>query len=271
VPLGNASTANRSETTPRRGTDEVDGPIVVLNWTDDGLGLVDALALAAPRASGPSVICVGARPSSAVAEAAIPDRHRGSMRYVQAPRASDDVVGLARVLADDVDVASARSIIVRPDPTTQEPDANSRVTCVAVKRACGSNAVPNILVEVQDPEAAYEFAGLGVATVFYPGYLRAALLAHACVDLGVFQFVYGLLRGRYRVRLLPMADDLRDATFLDAVARHEADGEGNAITIIGIQVVRKSDDTRPDGNLLINPGPRRRLTDAVALLALGEA
>ena len=41
-------------------------------------------------------------------------------------------------------------------------------------------------MEVRDPEAAYEFAGLGVATVFYPGYLRAALLAHACVDLGVF-------------------------------------------------------------------------------------
>lgn len=267
-------TAGESETGGTGVPAERDpGPIVVLNWTPAETSLVAALAAAAPRRDGPAVVCVGSRTADGVKRAGGEEIH-ASMRYVQAPRASDDVDALSRILADVVDVARARSVIVRPDPDTQEADANSRVTCVAVARACGSRPVPNVLVEVQDPDAAFEFAGLGVATVFYPGYLRAALLAHACVDLGVFQFVYGLLRGTYRVRLLPLPADLRSGTFLDAVLRLEEDEDGNPITLVGLQLSQPSDeattDAHPSGQrLLINPGPRYALTGALGLLALG--
>ena len=267
--MGAAGSETRGEAVPQ---EREAGPIVVLNWTVAELGLVAALAAAAPREGGPAVVCVGSRSADAV-KAAATKGLPATMRYVQAPRASDDVVGLARILGDDVDVARARSVIVRPDLDTQEADANSRVTCVAVARACESRPIPNVLVEVQDPDAAYEFAGLGVATVFYPGYLRAALLAHACVDLGVFQFVYGLLRGTYRVRLLPLPEDLRAATFLDAALRYEEDEDGRPITLVGLQLARTVDDAdraaSPTGSrLLINPGPKHPLSDALGLLAL---
>lgn len=265
--LGDLPQAARDDGTPP-ATKE--GPIVVLNWSPEAYGLVEALAAAAPRADGPAVFCVGSLPSAQVTDA-LPIDASAKMRYVEAPTASDDVVELARALEAEVGVAHARSVIVRPDRASQEPDANSRVTCVAVVRACGGRPIPNILVEVQDPEAAYEFAGLGVATVFYPGYLRAALLAHACVDLGVFQFVYGLLRGTYRVRLMPLPEVLETMTFLDAVDQLEEDEQGRPITLIGVHLRRKAGaEPTPSGHLVINPGPRHPLSDALGLLALEE-
>ncbi len=249
-----------------------DGPapsarrIVVVNWTLAAENLVDALRSVV--GGGGEVVCVG---STAAAEvdlhwASLP-ADRTSVRYVPAPGASDDVDALANVLATGVDIASAHSIIVLPDHHAREPDANSRVTCVAVARACEGKRIPNILVEVRDPEAAYEFAGLGVATVFYPGYLRAALLAHACVDLGVFQFLYGLLRGDLRVTLLPVDAGLRERTFYDAVLAHEEDDDGRPVTLIGVQVEPGADAV---GQMVINPGPKFSLGKASGLLALRE-
>jgi hypothetical protein len=136
-----------------------------------------------------------------------------------------------------------------------------------VARACEGGDIPNTLVEVRDPEAAYEFAGLGVATVFYPGYLRAALLAHACVDLGVFQFLYSLLRGDLRVRLLPLSEDLRRGTFVEAVLAHEEDEAGAPITVIGLQLAASADTPE---RLVINPGPRHAMNHALGLLTLRE-
>ncbi|MCA9706411.1 MAG: hypothetical protein KDK70_11225 [Myxococcales bacterium] len=102
--------------------------------------------------------------------------------------------------------------------------------------------------------------------------LRAALLAHACVDLGVFQFVYGLLRGRYRVRLQPVPAALRTGTFYD-VARHlELDDHDRPVTPIGLQLPAPEapgSDGKP--SLLINPGPRHPVSDAVGLLVLVES
>jgi len=75
-------------------------------------------------------------------------------------------------------------------------------------RAQGLERIPDkgpaVVVAIEDPEASFEFAGLGVATVFYPGFLRAALFAHACIDLAVYHFILGLLRGRFRVRVMPI-------------------------------------------------------------------
>ena len=102
-----------------------------------------------------------------------------------------------------------------------------------------------------------------------PGYLRAALLAHACVDLGVFQFVYGLLRGRYRVRLWPVQPQWREGTFCDVAREVEADDEGRPVTPIGLQLPASEPDDEPD--LVINPGPRRSVSDAVGLLVLVDA
>jgi hypothetical protein len=268
-------------------------PMVIVNWSPAALGLVRALAKVAPpvppaapgeQAASP-VICVGTEPAAAVEPVLERSSARPLLRYVEAPSLAEGIAPLADALARDVGIAAARSVIVLPDAHAEEPDAASRLTCAAVVRACGQNPVPNILVEVEDPEAAYEFAGLHVATVFYPGYLRAALLAHACVDLGVFQFVYGLLLGRYRVRLRPVPAALRDATFFE-VARHlELDDGGRPITLIGLQLPSPVGPATPHGTrprpekpgpddettLLINPGPRRSVRDAVGLLVLVDA
>lgn len=254
--------------------------MVVINWSPAAAGLVRALARAtadAPDSSAP-VICVGTDATADVEEAL---SHVGPMpplRYVEAPMLAEGLDRLAQVLRDEVQIAAARSVIVLPDSHAEEPDAASRLTCAAVGRACDGRAVPNILVEVEDPEAAYEFAGLGVATVFYPGYLRAALLAHACVDLGVFQFVYGLLRGRYRVRLWPVPIELRGGTFVEAACEVEEDDRGRPITTIGLQLPppTASSDGTPASSaidatgacLVINPGPRQPLRDALGLLVL---
>jgi len=248
--------------------------MVIINWSPAAIGLVRALAVVAPvpPGAGPPVICVGTMAEAEVAEQLEDSSAKEMLRYVAAPTLAEGIAPLATVLAESVNIARARSVIVRPDPRTEEPDAASRLTCVAVSKACGSRPVPNILVEVEDPEAAYEFAGLGVATVFYPGYLRAALLAHACVDLGVFQFVYGLLRGRYRVRLQPVPADLREGTFYDVARQLELDERSRPVTPIGLQMSPTPEPgSEGDAALLINPGPRHPVKDAVGLLVLVDS
>jgi hypothetical protein len=259
VAVGDVAGAQRAEAPGEAGARR----IVVVNWTLDADNLVTALR--ASTREGTRVVCVGGQPAANVQQAWASRGDRADVRYLPAPSASDDLDGLAKVLREQADIATASSVIVVPDPRAREPDASSRVTCVAVGRACGDRPVPNILVEVRDPEAAYEFAGLGVATVFYPGYLRAALLAHACVDLGVFQFLYGLLCGDLRVRLLPLPEGLRAGSFYDAVLAHEEDDAGNPVTLIGVQ---GHNDAGPQ--LLINPGPTFSMRRAVGVLALQE-
>lgn len=249
-------------------------PMVVLNWTPDAVGLVRALAKVAPASSGdePPVVCVGTRLAAVVEQALQGSSARPLMRYVEAPSLAEGIGPLANVLESAVEIANARSVIVLPDDAAEEPDAASRLTCAAVGRACGSRPVPNILVEVEDPEAAYEFAGLGVATVFYPGYLRAALLAHACVDLGVFQFVFGLLRGHYRVRLLPVPPAMHDATFFELARHLELDEDDRPLTPIGLQLpVPEQPGLDGEATLVINPGPRHAVCDALGVLVLVEA
>ncbi len=249
-------------------------PMVVINWSPAALGLVRALARVAQVSpdAGPAVICVGTEAADTVDSALHGLSARNLLRYVEAPSLAEGIEPLADSLANDVQIVAARAVIVLPDAHAEEPDAASRLTCVAVARACGQHPVPNILVEVEDPEAAYEFAGLGVATVFYPGYLRAALLAHACVDLGVFQFVYGLLRGRYRVRLRPVPQGLSEGTFFEAACALEQDEQGRPLTPIGLQLPA-TESPGPDGEtaLVINPGPRCSVRDAVGVLVLVDA
>ena len=246
--------------------------MVVINWSPAALGLVRALAnITAAAPATPSVICVGSESVETIDQLLADSSARSLMRYVQAPSLAEGIEPLAAMLEHEVGIAEARSVIVLPDGNAEEPDAASRLTCVAVGRACAPRPVPNILVEVEDPEAAYEFAGLGVATVFYPGYLRAALLAHACVDLGVFQFVYGLLQGRYRVRLLPVPESLAKGTFLDLARELEEDERGQPITPIGLQLPSTDPDHESETSLVINPGPRRSVADAVGMLVLVES
>lgn len=240
--------------------------IVVVNWTLAAQNLIDALRSVV--ADDGEVVCVGTTTANEV------DLHwasspldRTGVRYVAAPAAGEDVDALTEVLRSGAEIPNADAVIVLPDHHAREPDANSRVTCVSVARACDAGRTPNILVEVRDPEAAYEFAGLGVATVFYPGYLRAALLAHACVDLGVFQFLYGLLRGDFRVALLPLDDSLRDGTFFEAMLANEQDEQGEPITLIGVQVEPTAESA---AQMVINPGPKYHLGHATGLLALQE-
>jgi hypothetical protein len=119
---------------------------------------------------------------------------------------------------------------------------------------------------VQDPEAAFEFVGLGVSTVFYAGHLRAALLGQACVDLGVYEFILGLLRGRHRVASIPVPAGLRARTFADAALELELDARGRPITLVGVTTRAKSDPARI--GVRVNPGPRAPLREIESLLAL---
>jgi hypothetical protein len=122
-------------------------------------------------------------------------------------------------------------------------------------------------VAVEDPEATHEFAGLGVATIFYPGFLRAALLAHACLDLAAFRAACSaLVRGR------PADPDLAGAAGAAARARAsatrassvEADpARGNPVTLLGVFAGAADAPT-----MVVNPGPGRALADAVGLLVL---
>lgn len=165
-------------------------------------------------------------------------------------------------------IAEVDAVIVLPKSGAAEVDAHSRLTCVAVRRACGDGAMPTTVVAIEDPEASFEFAGLGVTTIFYPGFLRAALFAHACVDLPVFHFILGLLRGAYRVETLPVPPELRASTFRDACRTYERGADGRPITLVGVF----AEDPRGEGPALmkINPGPGFALAGARSLLAIAE-
>lgn len=180
----------------------------------------------------------------------------------------DGVDGFVALLAGPARIREAAAVIVLPQPGAAEVDAHSRLTCVAIHRACGGAAMPTTVVAIEDPEASFEFAGLGVTTIFYPGFLRAALFAHACVDLPVFHFILGLLRGAYRVDTLPVPEELRASTFRDACRTLERGGDGRPITLVGVF----ADDPRGSGPPLmkINPGPTFALAQARSLLAIAE-
>lgn len=166
----------------------------------------------------------------------------------------------------ELDIVHAHAVIVLPRAGVDEPDSGSRITCAAIRRACGDRVGPNLLVEIEDPEAAFEFVGLGVSSVFYPGHLRAALLGQACVDLGVFQFIIGLLRGRHHVRSIPVPEQLRAGTFSDAALTLEQDDIGRPMTVIGVAKGRSESGQPID--IVVNPGPRTPLREVVCLMAL---
>lgn len=242
------------------------GPgVVVLHWSADRLGLIDELARALTRVGVSRITIV--RDGSVAPSSSTVGGVEVSGRSIAAPLGSDAYAEALRELG----IASASAVIVLPRAGVDEPDSGSRLTCAAIRRACGDRVGPNLLVEIEDPEAAFEFVGLGVATVFYPGHLRAALLGQACVDLGVFQFVGGLLRGRHHLRSLPVPEHLRARSFADAAVELECDEHGRPMTIIGVGRERPDFGTALD--VQVNPGPRTPLREVVCLMALvsGEA
>lgn len=233
------------------------GRLVIVNWEPEASGLVRALQ----ELGAAELVCIGTA-AEAVGEAALAGmRARGTVRYLAAS-VGDGVEAFAELLVREVEVATARSVIVLPHHGGGEPDAFSRITCAAIHRAC-RGAPPRILVAVEDPEATHEFAGLGVATIFYPGFLRAALLAHACLDLAAFRVLLGMVRGRLRVQTWPVPAALRGGTFRDACFEVEADPAGNPVTLLGLFAGAAAAPT-----MLVNPGPARTLADAVGLLVL---
>lgn len=231
------------------------GRLVIVNWEPEALGLVRALQELGAR----ELVCVGTAEATAASEALA--EMRGSVRYVAAS-VGDGVEPFAALLAEDVAVAAAQCVIVLPHHGGGEPDAFSRITCTAIHRACRGKP-PRVLVAVEDPEATHEFAGLGVATIFYPGFLRAALLAHACLDLAAFRVLLGLVRGKLRVQTWPVPPALQGRTFRDACVEVEADAAGDPVTLLGLFAGPAAAPT-----MIVNPGPARALADAVGLLVL---
>ena len=234
--------------------------MVVLHWSPAAEGLVDALARTMNAVGVARITCVrdgvGATSERALRGVTVEVR-----AIAAAPGSEAHAEGL-RALG----IADAHSVIILPRTDTEEPDSGSRLTCAAIRRACGDRLGPNVLVEIEDPEAAFEFVGLGVSTVFYPGHLRAALLGQACVDLGVFQFIVGLLQGRHHIRSMPVPEPLRSKSFADAALELEEDEHGRPLTIIGVAQARN--DAGLPVDVLVNPGPRAPLRDVACLLAL---
>lgn len=236
---------------------------VVIHWTLEAFGLVRAIAGAEPR---PALTLVGPAPAHEVA-AALAELPEGHVEKYWQGSASGGVEALARFFADTVDLPRADAIIVLPLRGHGETDAFSRLVCTAIVRACAGRP-PHVVVAVEDPEATHEFAGLGVATIFYPGFLRAALLAHACVDLGAFRFMQALLGGSLRVETWPVPPELRAATFRDACLQLEVDPRGRPVTLVGL--FAPGEGGQP--SMLLSPPFGRTLADASALLVLtGEA
>ncbi len=221
--------------------------------------MLDELARTLADAGVAAITCVGdgSEPLEPVDSVGIDVR----MLELPATLGTDE---LAERLAREVRIADAHSVIVLPRVDIDEPDSSSRLTCAAIQKACGDRVGPNVLVEINDPEAAFEFVGLGVATVFYSGHLRAALLGQACIDLGVFEFIVGLLRGRHRVRCIPVPPELRDSSFAEAALALETDERGRPMTVIG---VAKPHALQQHG-VVVNPGPRAPLRDVLGLMAL---
>jgi hypothetical protein len=230
------------------------GRLVVVNWAADALGLVRALQ----ELGANDLVLVGTSPAAEVEQCLAGVRERGALRYLRAS-VGDGVEVFAEFLAREVEVGAAQSVIVLPHRGRGETDAFSRLTCTAIHRACRGQP-PRVVVAVEDPEATHEFAGLGVATIFYPGFLRAALLAHACVDLGVLRFMFALLRGKLRVQSWPLPAGLQGRSFRDACMTVETDPEGRPVTVLGVFT--------PDAGMLVNPGPAAPLAAVTALLVL---
>ncbi|PRQ04990.1 hypothetical protein ENSA7_49230 [Enhygromyxa salina] len=233
----------------------------MLHWSPASAGLIDELARTITSVGVNRITCVrdGNAPLTTHHVQGVEVRTLA----IDVKPGSDAYPGR---LVSDVDIVAARSVIVLPRAGVDEPDSASRLTCAAIRRACGDEVGPNVLVEIEDPEAAFEFVGLGVSNVFYPGHLRAALLGQACVDLGVFQFIVGLLSGRHHVRSLAIPEDLRAGSFADAALTLECDSAGRAMTVIGVAKGRGEGGQPID--VVVNPGPRTRLSECVCLMVL---
>jgi hypothetical protein len=238
--------------------------IVVINFAPRARGLVRALVDFFPG-DGIDLVCTGDAPVEA-SRAAL--RGVDGVEGVFFPGSvSQGVDNYTALLEAHVDPGNAAAIIVLPKLESVEVDAHSRLTCVALQRAIGDAPMPTVVVAIEDPEASFEFSGLGVTTIFYPGFLRAALFAHACVELPVFHFILALLRGRFRLQTLPISEDMRARSFGDACMTLERDPEGRPISLVGVF----ADD--PEGGaptMAINPGRRYALRDAQSFLAISE-
>jgi hypothetical protein len=231
----------------------------VIHWTPEALGLVRAIAAAEPR---PALTLVGPAPEAEVAEA-LAELPSGHVEKYWQGSADHGVEALARFFAEAVDLPACEAIIVLPLRGHGETDAFSRLVCTAIHRACKGRP-PHVVVAVEDPEATHEFEGLGVATIFYPGFLRAALLAHACVDLGAFRFMLALLGGKMRVETWPVPEPLRSGTFREAWLQIETDRQGRPVTLLGLFAPGEGGAQ----TMVLSPGPYRSLRDASALLVL---
>ncbi|MEZ4384852.1 MAG: hypothetical protein R3A79_26210 [Nannocystaceae bacterium] len=238
--------------------------IIVINFAPRARGLVRALVDFFPG-DVIDLVCTGDAPVAA-AEAALVGIDGVEGRYF-AGSVSQGVDNYTALLEARVDPADAAAIIVLPKLESVEVDAHSRLTCVALQRAIGGAPMPTVVVAIEDPEASFEFSGLGVTTIFYPGFLRAALFAHACVELPVFHFILALLRGRFRLQTIPVSEDMRARTFGDACMTLERDPEGRPLALVGLFAAD------PEGGapvMAINPGRRYALRDAQSLLAIAE-
>jgi len=239
--------------------------VIVVNFSPDARGLTAAIVdfFGSERVE---LICVGVA-TRVAAEEALAGIAGVDPRYVEGSVSLGVDRFVAILQAAQLGLPDATAVIVLPHHASAEVDAHSRLTCVALGLACGDRPLPNTVVAIEDPEASFEFSGLGVTTIFYPGFLRAALFAHACVDLPVFHFILALLRGRFRLQTLAIPAELRERSFGAACMGLERDPEGRPITLVGVFAVD------PEGGaptMAINPGQKFALTRAASLLAISE-
>jgi len=238
--------------------------VIIVNFSPKARGLTAAVLsfFGAPV----DLVCIGVG-SRKKAEKAITEIEGCDARYIEGSVSLGVDRFVAILQGAKIGIADADAVIVLPHHASAEVDAHSRLTCVALSQACGDRPLPTTVVAIEDPEASFEFSGLGVTTIFYPGFLRAALFAHACVDLPVFHFILALLRGRFLVQTLPIPEELRNGSFGEACMALERDADGRPISLVGVFAID------PEGGaptMKINPGPRFALVEAASLLSIAE-
>ena len=126
-------------------------PIFIINWNPEDVGLLRALA---QQGDDVALTCVGRHDPEYIKRATASETACPAFDYRRGEVDNLSIDRFTSFLRDELSIHRARAVLVLPHRGRSEPDAFSRLACAAIKRACGDEPVPNIVVSVDDPEAA---------------------------------------------------------------------------------------------------------------------
>jgi len=238
--------------------------VFVFNWTYADMPLAKAILEALRRRIGDhaGVVCLGAVPRVNVPREDTREWDSLNIDYYPLPSltaGNETLVSALRAWP----LPAAEAIVVLPARDREDPDSRSRMLCAALRQAFG-DALPHMVVELVDQDARSELGHLGISTVFSAGMLEATMMAHACVDRGVYEFLSTLMRGDCRIRSRPIPSQLLGRRFRDAVLEL-CEVDGTPVTVVGMQSRGATEtETRP----ILNPAHTTQLSPGYELLVL---